>query len=232
MLFTLVDPHRGYEQRYHRWYERDHFYSNCLTGPGLFAGRRFVAPWVLKTARFGDARAWGRPLHAGSFLAVYWIEDGRHDEYLDWSSRRTDELGRSGRLFQERDHVHTQLYQRAGCVSRDADPVPLELALDHPFAGLAVIAGREGAPRPMPAGGPIAVSSVWVPAPARQDQPDLLARQAMELSLLFLDETPADAWDEVRAATEERAVVWAAGFVPTVPGTDRYVDELWDPREE
>jgi hypothetical protein len=89
MLFTLVDPHRGYEQRYHRWYERDHFDSNCLSGPGLFAGRRFVAPWALKTARFGDTSAWGQPPRAGSFLAAYWLEEGRHDSGTD---RYVDEL--------------------------------------------------------------------------------------------------------------------------------------------
>ena len=27
MLFTLVEPHRGHEVAYNRWYERDHFYA-------------------------------------------------------------------------------------------------------------------------------------------------------------------------------------------------------------
>ena len=43
MLFTIVEPHRGHEVAYNRWYERDHFYSGCLIGPYNFAGRRFVA---------------------------------------------------------------------------------------------------------------------------------------------------------------------------------------------
>ena len=33
MLFTMVDPHRGHEVEYNRWYERDHFYGGCMTGP-------------------------------------------------------------------------------------------------------------------------------------------------------------------------------------------------------
>ena len=33
MLLTLVDPHRGYEVAYNRWYERDHYYAGCLVGP-------------------------------------------------------------------------------------------------------------------------------------------------------------------------------------------------------
>ena len=33
MLFTLVEPHRGHEVAYNRWYERDHFYAGCMVGP-------------------------------------------------------------------------------------------------------------------------------------------------------------------------------------------------------
>ena len=36
MLFTLVEPHRGHELAYNRWYERDHFYAGCMVGPWLF----------------------------------------------------------------------------------------------------------------------------------------------------------------------------------------------------
>jgi hypothetical protein len=38
MLYTLVDPHVGFEKAYNRWYERDHFYAGCMVGPWLFAG--------------------------------------------------------------------------------------------------------------------------------------------------------------------------------------------------
>ena len=30
MLFTLVEPHRGHEVAYNRWYERDHFYAGFV----------------------------------------------------------------------------------------------------------------------------------------------------------------------------------------------------------
>ena len=43
MLFTMVDPNRGHEVAYNRWYERDHFYAGCMIGPGMLAGRRWVA---------------------------------------------------------------------------------------------------------------------------------------------------------------------------------------------
>src|SRR5689334_24348041 len=43
MLLTLVDPNRGFERAYNRWYERDHYYAGCMIGPFLFAGSRWVA---------------------------------------------------------------------------------------------------------------------------------------------------------------------------------------------
>ena len=43
ILFTVVDPHRGHEVDYNRWYERDHFYSGVMIGPWTFAGNRYVA---------------------------------------------------------------------------------------------------------------------------------------------------------------------------------------------
>ena len=52
MLYTLVEPHRGHEVEYNRWYERDHFYAGCMVGPWLFAGRRWVATRELKDLRF------------------------------------------------------------------------------------------------------------------------------------------------------------------------------------
>jgi hypothetical protein len=231
MLFTLVDPHRGAEQRYHRWYERDHFYSNCLSGPGLFAGRRFVATRDLKALRSGEREVWGQPIDAGSFLAVYWIESNRHDEWLDWSTARTEQLGEHGRLFDERDHVHTKLYLEAGRTYREPDPVPLELALDHPFAGLVAVAQTPDAQPPAPRG-PVSIVSSWTAAPPRADGPALLDRGALRMSLMFVDTDPAEAWDAIEATTRAAGgVAWLAAFKPTIPGSDRYVDELWNDHE-
>ena len=57
MLLTLVEPHRGHEVAYNRWYERDHFYAGCMVGPYNFAGRRFVATADLKALRDPDPSA-------------------------------------------------------------------------------------------------------------------------------------------------------------------------------
>ena len=136
MLFTLVEPHRGHEVAYNRWYERDHFYAGCMVGPWLFAGRRFVATRALKDLRFGtDADLFGG-VDLGSYLAVYWILDGRHDDHVDWALRQVQWLHANGRMFAERDHIHTLLYRHAfTAAGAGDDAVPAELALDHPFGG-------------------------------------------------------------------------------------------------
>ncbi len=59
MLYTLVEPHRGHEVAYNRWYERDHFYAGCQIGAYNFAGARFVATAPLKELRY-PRRATGR----------------------------------------------------------------------------------------------------------------------------------------------------------------------------
>ena len=43
MLFTMIEPHRGHEVAYNRWYERDHLYAGCTVGPYNFAAKRWVA---------------------------------------------------------------------------------------------------------------------------------------------------------------------------------------------
>ena len=54
------------------------------------------------------------------------------------------------------------------------------------------------------------------------------------LQIFFLDEDPSDAWEGLFASqqawVEQRGlgrVTYAAPFIPTIPGTDRYTDELW-----
>ena len=55
VLFTLVEPHKGHEVAYNRWYERDHFYAGCMIGRGWFAGQRWISPRRLKDLRFPAA---------------------------------------------------------------------------------------------------------------------------------------------------------------------------------
>ena len=53
------------------------------------------------------------------------------------------------------------------------------------------------------------------------------------LHLSFTTATPDAWWDEQRSAAERlRAdgigeMLWTAPFIPTIPGTDTYTDQLW-----
>jgi hypothetical protein len=265
MLFTLVDPHRGHEVDYHRWYERDHFYSGCLVGPWLFAGRRWVATRALKDLRFptdvpADA-AVALPADAGSYLATYYVHAGHEAEHFAWANKQVFELYANGRGFEERTHAHTALYFTTGDAARDPDGVPAHMTLDHPYRGLvSVHVDREGDTSDAdlrrwfddvaaPAlfaddadGGPSAVDRVlhWrpiIPKGAEGDAPMDLGSgpgtRARSLQLLFCTDEPTAVWDRVRDYADRveesglATVRLAAGFVPTVPGTDAYTDQLW-----
>jgi hypothetical protein len=148
MLLTLVDPNRGFEAAYNRWYERDHFYAGCMIGPFLFAGSRWVATRALKDARWpSDDETIASPPDSGSYVAIYWVEKGHHVDHFDvWARDQVRQLYAEGRGFAERKHTHTVLYDHLSAAYRDADPVPIDLALDHGYDGLVIawLDGRDG----------------------------------------------------------------------------------------
>ena len=255
-LFTLVDPVRGHEVAYNRWYERDHFYAGCMVGPWLFAGRRWVATRALKDLRFPHDSPLAVPVDAGSYLAIYWVLAGRHDEHFAWSIDQVVDLYKNGRGFSERVHAHTVLLDEPWSHYRDDDPVPVELALDHPYRGLAVAAvdpsegtsvgalndhlASEALPRLME-GSEVASVVSWryanpsggatERAPMDLGSPPGPAQR--QVQMFFLDGDPAAAWPRFRAyarSLQEAGsgrVVFAAPFRPTVVGTDAYTDQLW-----
>ena len=252
ILFTLVEPHPGHEVAYNRWYERDHFYAGCMIGPGILAGSRFVATADLKKRRFPDNSSIVPDPLTGSYLALYWIERSMQDEWGTWAAKQVHALHRAGRMFEQRDHVHTKMYRYRWGVSRDEDGVPPELALDHPFAGLAVLFAEvnEGTERDTASEwlrdeylpGSVRDSSVamylaFTPVPIPDDAPADIPRVAEDeqriLLLAFLDSHPEESWDRDFALqgnaleTEGAArLVWASPFIPTIPGTDIYTDRL------
>ena len=238
-LFTLVEPHKGHEVAYNRWYERDHFYAGCMVGPWLYAGRRWVATRDLKDLRIGADLFDG----LGTYLAVYFVIDGKHDEHFSWATKQVKWLHANGRMFPERDHIHTLLYRFDWWVGRD-DGVPPELALDHPFEGLAatVIELADGKSSDdlrtwLAAESPPELELAFRPIPLPADAP--VSQKGMDnleqrvLTLGFLRSHPAEIWDEQREvldALEASGVgraLWSAPFIPTIPGTDTYTDQLW-----
>ena len=181
MLYTLVDPEPGYEVAYNRWYERDHFYGGCMTGPWCFAGSRWVATRELKDLRFpAEGNSISDPVDRGSYVAIYWVEDGHHDDHFAWGADQVVKLYTEGRGFQERRHAHTVLYRHRSNRYRDKDPVPVDLALDHHYAGIASVVveptggaepvdldawlDNEGLP-PLFTDGPVASCAQWTAVP-------------------------------------------------------------------
>jgi len=256
MLFTMVEPRRGHEVDYNRWYERDHFYAGCMIGAGCFSGRRFVATRALKELRYPEETPMTPDRSTGSYLAVYWILEGMHDDWNRWAVQQVNWLHANGRMFAERDHIHTLLYRYAWDVLREAEAIPLALALDHPFAGLVVTVadaapgvGREGLtawyreqclPQVMGGGAhsPVALCAAWHPLPllgeAPSDVPRTAANEERLLLLWFLATEPAAVWDALFSkhgaeldASGAGRLVWAGPFIPTIPGTDTYTDQLW-----
>jgi len=259
MLYTLVEPHRGSQVAYNRWYERDHFYAGCQIGAFNFAGARFVATAPLKSLRVPVAGSGGgpEPLVAdpeiGSYLGLYFVLDGHHDEWNRWAVDQVNTLHTAGRMFEERDHIHTGLYHFEWEYRRDEDGVPAELTLDHRFAGLVSVfvepapgvdPGKIGAwyrdeyLRSVLPGSAVATVLAFSPLPLLVDAPGDVPRSESEdqrvLLLWFLDEEPTGVWGaafanqgEQLAATGLGHIIWASPFIGTVPGTDTYTDQLW-----
>lgn len=256
MLLTLVDPHKGFEVAYNRWYERDHFYAGCMIGPFLFAGSRWVATRELKDARWPQDDTVAKPWNTGSYVAIYWVERGHHEDHFgDWARPQVRELYAEGRGFAERRHIHTVLFDHLGAAYRDDDPVPVELALDHGYDGLVIVwmdgaDGRDArglrteleaslVPKLL-AGSAIESVTSWTPSAGENDPRDVpmdLGTKAggpeRLLQLLFVKGDVRDALDGVRAYTtsiESEGLATTrlvAPFFRTVVGTDTYVEDLW-----
>jgi hypothetical protein len=256
LLLTMVDPHRGFEKAYNRWYERDHYYAGCMIGPWLFAGSRWVAPRALKDLRWPHGDAVAKPYDAGSYVAIYYVEQGHHeDHFADWARPQVFSLYSSGRGFAERRHIHTVLFDRVGDVYRDPDPVPVDLALDARYDGLVIVwmdarDGRDAAALhgelaaslapELLAGSSIESVSTWTPSPGESDErtsPMDLGSPAggreRACQLLFVRGDVRDTLDRVHRYTDgiEQAgladILLVAPWFATKIGTDAYVDELW-----
>jgi len=150
----------------------------------------------------------------------------------------------------DREHVSTSLYDFRGSVNRPGWPVPPEIALDHPYAGLVVTWLDRTAEvshddlvgwtcdhwlfSRLSASSPIAQALVFTP----RDFPGIpgtgVGVGEKVCVAWFLQCDPRDAWDSTFAhladdvgATGAASLGLAAAFVPVLWGTDTYLDELW-----
>ncbi|MGE0880911.1 MAG: hypothetical protein AB7L13_15195 [Acidimicrobiia bacterium] len=240
-LITMVDPHLGFEKAYNRWYERDHYYDGCMVGPWMYAGSRWVAPRNLKALRWPtNDETVARPPTAGSYVSIYWVEEGHHTEHFtDWAPANVRDLYLNGRGFSERRHIHTVVVDHLGAVYRDEDPVPVALALDHVYTGVYVLwfdgndpnkpaselhaeLSKELLPK-LVADSTIEIASSWTPSvpekegdpprpPAPMDLGSGSGRLNRLVQVLFVDGSVEDLVPKVKAYTD---AVEASGLATT-----------------
>lgn len=253
-LFTMVDPTRGHEVDYNRWYERDHRYSGCMVGPGWFTGSRWVATKALKNLRFPETGPVATKTADGSYLATYWVHEPEMEEAETWARTQVGALYAAGRGFAEREHVHTAQYLPDSTVSAQENGVPLELAHDHHYGGLVTVMIEptngidraaaidtidNGPAATLVSKGSVDLISNWrmKPWPSDHNVPMKMGNDggtsARILQMLFLEDEPTASWHQIidYAADIEKSgagkVTFASPFIPTVVGTDKYTDELW-----
>lgn len=251
-MITMVEPTRDPVRlrEYNRWYEHDHAYSGVLVGPWSFSYGRWVATRPLKDLRYPSAGTVAEPVDHGSFIAFYWYLKDRVDEHFAWSFPQTQWLGEQGRMNAEREHVSTSLYDFRGSVNRPGWPVPPEITLDHRYAGLVVtwvdrapdanIEQLEGwllgelLPSVATEGSSVAQALVFSPRdfPGVPDTGVGVGEKV--LVAWFLQRDPREVWADTFADLGDKvaasglgSVGLAAPFIPVVPGTHTYLDELW-----
>ncbi|MFG2713953.1 hypothetical protein ACGFX2_25835 [Streptomyces goshikiensis] len=251
-LITMVEPHPGHEYAYNRWYEDDHYYAGAMAMPWMYAGRRWVATRELQELRYPEKSAVAQPVGAGCYLSTYWVTEGRYDEHMKWTVGINKRLNRDGRVYQDRTHVFTAFQDHVATVYRDGAAGPRDFhALDHPYAGLVLQVVDADGPeqraelldrlrsRTLPkrlAGSAAAMVTVFRPTPLPGDRMTYVKQVegvGTRLTLLwFLEADPRTCWDRFEGLDAEVAgeglgrVELVAPFIPTVPGTDRYVDRL------
>ena len=251
-MITMVEPTRDPDRlrEYNRWYEHDHAYSGVMVGPWAFSFGRFVATKDLKTLRIPDPSTVAEPVTNGSFIGFYWYLADRVGEHFAWAFPQTQWLHEEGRMNGERDHVSTSLYEFRGAVTRPDWPVPAEIALDHPYDGLVVVwldragdasaddlasfARDEWLPSIVRAGTPIAQALVFAPCDFPGVPGSGVGTGEKVCCFFFLQCDPREAWAEHFANLSEAVdasgvatIGLAAPFIPVIPGTETYMDELW-----
>ena len=251
-LITMVEPHVGHERAYNRWYEDDHFYSGAMAMPWMFGGRRWVATRELQLMRYPEESAIAQPVTAGPYISLYWITAGRYEDHLRWTVATNQRLGPDGRVYMDRTHIFTAFQEYVGPVYRDKDGPRDYQSLDYPYGGLVVEVvdalpdvdrdtlwdwlRDEHIPSVLDGSG-VAMCVVFKPIPLPEDKLSYVADLPgidRRLTLLwFTDDDPRTVWDgsfvgegDAVAASGLGKVEFVAPFIPTIPGTEKYVDEL------
>ena len=209
-IVSYIEPHPGQAVAFNRWYESDHFPATVTGGPGVFAGARFVATRACKAAR-PAGRLFGDPAR-GSYLAVAWVLPGKQAEWDGWVAREMETIAAEGRLFPGRDHVHTAIYEW----THDSGTVDAISALDRGYPGAIVVADEHAPPQLDVA---VSVGLRLSRTVISQAEPP-----PHELVIGFCADDPQREFAALGRQLD--ACGFASPFLATIPGTDRYADDL------
>jgi 2-hydroxychromene-2-carboxylate isomerase len=246
-IFGFVEPHRGSEAAFNRWYERDHLVAAGAMAPWTMSTQRWVATRELKALRYPTDNPIARPVERGSYLSAIWIQADRFDDQQAWVAEQMKMLAAMDRNFDRRDVVSTTGYD----YFRDADGVPPEQALDRRYPGVVLAWLERAADARMPefeqwllerhlpsliSGTPIAMALTFAPKPKAawwpKAAPEVPGIGERLLVSFFTERDPRECWPvfkglgDALAATGKGRALLVAPFIPVVAGTDRYSDEL------
>jgi len=117
-----------------RWYERDHFYAAAWSGSG--------SSRVAATSRRGPARRSATRRVADRARRERRVVPRRvlgarraPRRWNEWGVEQVNWLHANERMFLERDHIHTALYEYAGELNAAGSTMPSELASTGPTPG-------------------------------------------------------------------------------------------------
>jgi hypothetical protein len=251
-IFALVEPHRGHERAWNRWYERDHLIAAGSCAPWTMSIQRWIATRREKALRYPERNPICEPLVRGSFLAGIWIQQGRYEDQQRWVAEQMGILAANGRNFDQRDVLTTAAYDLLGSALRDADGVPPELALERRYPGIVLVwtERRPGVSLDALHGwlaqellpgvlekSPIAQALCFTPKPKAawwpKAAPEVPGVGERILVVCFVEEDPAGCFEQCFAglgaaidAGGRGRTLLVAPFVPVVPGVDPPVEEL------
>jgi hypothetical protein len=209
-IVSYIEPHPGQGVAFNRWYELDHFPATVRGGPGVFAGARFVATRACKALR-PPGRLFGDPAR-GSYLGVAWVLPGKQTEWEEWVGREMEAIAAQGRLFAGRDHVHSAIYEW----THDSGTVDAIAALDRGYPGAIVVADEQAVP----------LLDVAVSIGLRLSRTVMSQAEPPphELVIGLCAGDPLAEFAGLRPQLDD--VGFASPFLATIPGTDRYADDL------
>ena len=155
---------------------------------------------------------------------MYWVLDGYYDMWNRWALRQVNALHAAGRMFEERDHVHTLLYHFRGSTaasptaSRSNSPWTTPTAASYqssstgPKRSPTRSSGRGFATEHLPvaaAGQHADLVAAFTPVALEVDAPGDVPREKAHdnrtVLLWFLNTPPEVAWKPVIAEHRRRS---------------------------